>query len=114
MLATLIRHVGDFDLAEEAVQDAFAKAVETWPRDGMPDRPGAWLTIAARRYAIDRLRRAAAQRGRAERLAAMTEHDRPGRTGGRRRPAAVDLHVLSPGAGPGGADRAHPAHRSAA
>ena len=74
VLATLIRHVGDFDLAEEAVQDAFAKAVETWPRDGTPDRPGAWLTIAARRYAIDRLRRAEAQRGRAERLAAMTEH----------------------------------------
>ena len=74
VLATLIRHVGDFDLAEEAVQDAFAKAVETWPRDGTPDRRGAWLTIAARRYAIDRLRRAAAQRGRAERLAAMTEH----------------------------------------
>ena len=49
MLATLIRHVGDFDLAEEAVQDAFAAAVETWPRDGVPAQPGAWLTVAARR-----------------------------------------------------------------
>ena len=65
MLATLIRHVGDFDLAEEAVQDAFAKAVATWPRDGTPEQPGAWLTVTARRYAIDRLRRAAAQRDRA-------------------------------------------------
>jgi RNA polymerase sigma-70 factor, ECF subfamily len=73
VLATLIRHVGDFDLAEEAVQDAFAKAVETWPRDGVPAQPGAWLTVAARRLAIDRLRRAQAQRGRGERLAAMTE-----------------------------------------
>jgi RNA polymerase sigma-70 factor (ECF subfamily) len=72
VLATLIRHVGDFDLAEEAVQDAFARAVETWPRDGVPDHPGAWLTTAARNRAIDRLRRAAAQRDRAERLAAMT------------------------------------------
>jgi RNA polymerase sigma-70 factor (ECF subfamily) len=73
VLATLIRHVGDFDLAEEAVQDAFARAVETWPRDGVPDHPGAWLTTAARHRAIDRLRRAAAQRDRAQRLAAMMD-----------------------------------------
>jgi RNA polymerase sigma-70 factor, ECF subfamily len=71
VLATLIRRVGDFDLAEEAVQDAFAKAVETWPRDGVPDQPGAWLTVAARHRAIDRLRRAEAQRDRARRLAEL-------------------------------------------
>jgi RNA polymerase sigma-70 factor (ECF subfamily) len=68
VLATLIRHVGDFDLAEEAVQDAFAKAVATWPRDGVPASPGAWLTVTARRLAIDRLRRGRAQGVRAERL----------------------------------------------
>jgi RNA polymerase sigma-70 factor (ECF subfamily) len=71
VLATLIRHVGDFDLAEEALQDAFAKAVETWPRDGVPDHPGAWLTVTARRRAIDRVRRAVAQRDRALRLAEL-------------------------------------------
>jgi RNA polymerase sigma-70 factor, ECF subfamily len=68
VLATLIRHVGDFDLAEEAVQDAFAKAVATWPRDGVPASPGAWLTVTARRLAIDRLRRGRAQGMRAEHL----------------------------------------------
>ena len=54
-VATLIRLVGDFDLAEEAVQDAFAVAVERWPRDGIPDNPGAWITTTARNRAIDRL-----------------------------------------------------------
>jgi RNA polymerase sigma-70 factor, ECF subfamily len=49
--------VGDFDLAEEAAQDAFAAAAERWPRDGPPPNPGAWLTITARNRAIDRLRR---------------------------------------------------------
>jgi RNA polymerase sigma-70 factor, ECF subfamily len=49
--------VGDFDLAEEAVQDAFAVALERWPRDGVPDNPGAWITTTARNRAIDRLRR---------------------------------------------------------
>ena len=49
--------LGDFDLAEEAAQDAFAAAAERWPRDGPPPNPGAWLTITARNRAIDRLRR---------------------------------------------------------
>jgi RNA polymerase sigma-70 factor (ECF subfamily) len=57
-VATLIRVLGDFDLAEEAVQDAFAVALERWPRDGLPDNPGAWITTTARHRAIDRLRRA--------------------------------------------------------
>ena len=56
-MATLIRVLGDFDLAEEAVQDAFAVALERWPADGVPDNPGAWITATARNRAIDRLRR---------------------------------------------------------
>ena len=56
-VATLIRVLGDFDLAEEAVQDAFISALETWPQRGVPDNPGAWITTTARNRAIDRLRR---------------------------------------------------------
>ncbi|MFL5668274.1 MAG: RNA polymerase sigma factor [Chloroflexota bacterium] len=56
-VATLIRLTGDFDLAEEAVQDAFISALETWPQRGVPDNPGAWITTTARNRAIDRLRR---------------------------------------------------------
>jgi RNA polymerase sigma-70 factor, ECF subfamily len=69
VLATLIRQVGDFQLAEDAVQDAFESALAAWRREGVPDRPGAWLTVAARRKAIDRLRRGRSVAGRAERLA---------------------------------------------
>jgi RNA polymerase sigma-70 factor (ECF subfamily) len=56
-VATLIRVLGDFDLAEEAVQDAFISALETWPERGVPANPGAWITTTARNRAIDRLRR---------------------------------------------------------
>lgn len=56
VLATLIRLLGDFDLAEDALQDAFAAALETWSKNGVPACPGAWLTTTARRKAIDRLR----------------------------------------------------------
>jgi RNA polymerase sigma-70 factor (ECF subfamily) len=56
-IATLIRVLGDFDLAEEAVQDAFISALETWPARGVPANPGAWITTTARNRAIDRLRR---------------------------------------------------------
>ncbi len=56
-VAVLARSVGDLDLAEEVVQDAFATAVERWPRDGLPDDPGAWIIRTARNRAIDRLRR---------------------------------------------------------
>ncbi len=59
VLATLIRLLGSFDLAEEAVHDAFAAAVEQWPRDGVPDNPRAWLVSAGRFKAIDRIRRRA-------------------------------------------------------
>src|SRR4051812_9968891 len=59
VLATLIRLLGDFDLAEEALQDAFAAAVERWPADGMPANPRAWLISTGRFKAIDGLRRRA-------------------------------------------------------
>src|SRR5947199_1220222 len=59
VLATLIRLLGDFDLAEDALQDAFAAAVEQWPRDGVPANPRAWLVSAGRFKAIDALRRRA-------------------------------------------------------
>ncbi|HEX3562584.1 MAG TPA: DUF6596 domain-containing protein [Solirubrobacterales bacterium] len=57
VLASLIGFLGDFDLAEEAAQEAFAIAAERWPRDGTPDNPGAWLVTTARNRAIDRIRR---------------------------------------------------------
>ena len=57
VLATLIRILGDFDLAEEAVQEAVAVALSRWAKDGVPRNPGAWITRAARNKAIDRLRR---------------------------------------------------------
>jgi len=57
VLATLIRLLGDFDLAEEALQDAFAAAVERWPRDGVPEKPRAWLVSTGRFKAIDAIRR---------------------------------------------------------
>lgn len=55
--ATLVRVLGDIDLAEDAVADAFALAAARWPSDGVPDNPGAWITTTARNRAIDRLRR---------------------------------------------------------
>ena len=58
VVATVARLTGDLDLAEECAQDAFATALERWPRDGIPRRPGAWLTTVARNRAIDRARRA--------------------------------------------------------
>jgi RNA polymerase sigma-70 factor, ECF subfamily len=57
VVATLIRVTGDWDLAEECAQEAFASALERWPHDGLPRSPGAWLTTTARNRAMDRLRR---------------------------------------------------------
>jgi RNA polymerase sigma-70 factor (ECF subfamily) len=79
VLATLIRHVGDFQLAEDALQDAFAAAVVAWRRDGVPANPGAWVTVVARRRAIDRLRRDRSRSDRAERLAELMRLDAQGR-----------------------------------
>jgi RNA polymerase sigma-70 factor, ECF subfamily len=75
VLATLIRQAGDFQLAEDAVQDAFEAAVTAWRRNGVPANPGAWITTAARRRAIDRLRRDRSVADRAERLAELTRLD---------------------------------------
>ena len=57
LTAALVRRLGDFDLAEELVQDSLLVALEHWPREGVPDRPGAWLMTTARRLAVDRWRR---------------------------------------------------------
>src|SRR5438045_8636973 len=59
VFATLVRVLGDFDLAEEALHDAFASAIEQWPRDGVPENPRAWLVAAGRFKAIDAMRRRA-------------------------------------------------------
>ncbi|KAA2255957.1 RNA polymerase sigma factor [Solihabitans fulvus] len=71
VVATLIRITGDWDLAEECAQDAFAQAVRNWPRDGVPRRPGAWLTTVARNRATDRLRRDAVGAAKLREVAAM-------------------------------------------
>jgi RNA polymerase sigma-70 factor (ECF subfamily) len=70
-VAALIRAVGDWDLAEEAVQDAFVSAAERWPSDGVPHDPLAWIVAVARNRAIDRLRRERALRARVPELAAL-------------------------------------------
>jgi RNA polymerase sigma-70 factor (ECF subfamily) len=66
ILAVLIRLTGDFTLAEDSLQDAFAEALVRWPGDGVPPRPGGWITTTARRRAIDVVRRARTFRRRAE------------------------------------------------
>ncbi len=63
-VSVLIRALGDIDLAEDAVQDAFTVAVERWPREGMPPSPAGWIITTARRRAIDRLRREATREAR--------------------------------------------------
>ncbi|MGW6142693.1 RNA polymerase sigma factor [Streptomyces sp. NPDC055140] len=72
VVATLIGMTGDWDLAEDCAQDAFAAALTTWARDGVPRRPGAWLTTAARNRATDRLRRDAVGAAKLRRLAVIT------------------------------------------
>jgi RNA polymerase sigma-70 factor (ECF subfamily) len=75
VVATLIRTTGDWDLAEECAQDAFALALQRWPRDGIPGRPGAWLTTAARNRAIDVLRRRAVGAAKLREVAAMSAYE---------------------------------------
>jgi RNA polymerase sigma-70 factor (ECF subfamily) len=71
VVATLVRLTGDWDLAEECAQDAFATALERWPRDGIPRRPGAWLTTVARHRAVDRARRARLGESKTREVAVM-------------------------------------------
>ncbi|GFJ92696.1 RNA polymerase subunit sigma-24 [Phytohabitans rumicis] len=66
---------GDWDLAEECAQDAFAQALERWPRDGVPRRPGAWLTTTARNRALDRLRRRATEAAKLQEVAVLSYED---------------------------------------
>ena len=62
---------GDWDLAEECAQDAFAQALQKWPESGLPDQPLAWLTTTARNRAIDRMRRASTEAAKLREVAAM-------------------------------------------
>ncbi|WP_280306950.1 RNA polymerase sigma factor [Nocardia neocaledoniensis] len=71
VVATLIGYTGDWDLAEDCAQEAFAAALTTWPRDGVPSRPGAWLTTTARNRATDRLRRDTAAAAKLRQLAVL-------------------------------------------
>jgi RNA polymerase sigma factor (sigma-70 family) len=88
LIASLVRILGDWDLAEELVQEASVSALEHWPIGGLPRNPGAWLMTTARRRAIDRLRRDARFRQRLEQLGAEAEEmERPIATGG---PLAAD------------------------
>ncbi|WP_182901513.1 RNA polymerase sigma factor [Microbispora sp. H10830] len=75
VVATLIRWTGDWDLAEECAQDAFAQALRTWRRDGVPRRPGAWLTTAARNRAVDLLRREATGAAKLREVAGVLRMD---------------------------------------
>lgn len=73
IVATLIRATGDWTLAEDCAQDAFAAALERWPKDGVPPNPGGWLTTVAKNRAIDKLRRSTAERTKVAEAARLTE-----------------------------------------
>jgi RNA polymerase sigma-70 factor (ECF subfamily) len=97
VLATLIRLLGDFDLAEEAVHDAFVAAMERWPRDGVPERPRAWLISTGRFKAVDALRRRARSDARLAALVAQLEAEE-GSAGAPESADAVDaVDAASPG-----------------
>jgi RNA polymerase sigma-70 factor (ECF subfamily) len=79
-VAVLVRYFGQIDLAEEAVQDAFALAVQRWPTDGIPPNPAGWIITTARNRGLNRIRREASREGRqaeAVRLQAQSERDEP-------------------------------------
>jgi RNA polymerase sigma-70 factor (ECF subfamily) len=77
VVATLIRMTGDWDLAEECAQDAFAAALRRWGTDGVPDRPGAWLTTTARNRALDRLRRSKTEAAKLQEVATLSVPNEP-------------------------------------
>ena len=78
IVATMIRLTGgDWDLAEECAQDAFAQALQKWPESGLPDQPLAWLTTTARNRAIDRMRRASTEAAKLREVAAMQQEPVP-------------------------------------
>src|SRR5580692_12135576 len=75
IVATLIGMTGDWDLAEECAQDAFTAALEAWPRRGVPDVPGAWLTSVARNRAIEVLRRRASGAAKLTKVAVISPEE---------------------------------------
>jgi RNA polymerase sigma-70 factor (ECF subfamily) len=77
VVATLNRRFGDLDIAEEAAGEAFATAVERWPADGVPQKPGAWLTTTAHRKAIDRIRRENKRDGKHKEAQMVFDDDPP-------------------------------------
>jgi RNA polymerase sigma-70 factor (ECF subfamily) len=80
-VAVLVRHFGDIDAAEEAVQDAFAEAVRRWPETGLPPSPAGWIIRTARNRGIDRFRRETARAAKQEQAAALDPPDEPEETG---------------------------------
>src|SRR6267378_7706238 len=78
IIAALIRLYGDFDLAEEVAQEAFAAAVDRWRQSGIPDNPRAWLIQAARNKAVDRIRRRIVLAGKLESYASSEVRDAGG------------------------------------
>ena len=83
-VAVLVRVFGDIDVAEEAVQDAFAAAVQRWPSAGVPPSPAGWIITTARNRAIDRLRREASREDRHAQAARLQATDHPRRSRPRR------------------------------
>jgi RNA polymerase sigma-70 factor (ECF subfamily) len=77
IVASLIRMTGNWDLAEECTQDAFAAALAKWGSDGLPDRPGAWLTTTARNRALDRLRRSKTEALKLQEVAVLSVPEEP-------------------------------------
>jgi RNA polymerase sigma-70 factor (ECF subfamily) len=77
VVAALIRLTGDWDLDEESVQEAMARALERWPRDGVPERPAAWLTTTARNHALTRLKRSATEAAKLRDVAKLASPDEP-------------------------------------
>src|SRR5262249_60799171 len=73
ILATLIRLLGDFDLAEESLQEAYATALQQWPVEGTPRNPRAWMVSTARHKAIDRLRRTRRMQEKSQEIAHTTD-----------------------------------------
>src|SRR5688500_4359000 len=80
-VSVLVRHFGDIDVAEEAVQDAFTAAVERWPADGLPPSPVGWIITTAKNRAINRLRREASREDRHAQAALLHAQDEPAEEG---------------------------------
>ncbi|GAB2467958.1 sigma-70 family RNA polymerase sigma factor [Promicromonospora xylanilytica] len=97
VLAAVARSTGDLDLAEDCAQEAFAVALRTWGRDGVPGRPGAWLTTTARNRALDRLRRRKVEAEKIAAAARLTE-----RLGPSAGDPALEMPDVGGGVGPGG------------